>query len=317
MRLHPHGRAEHDLDLLAAAQRRDAVVRRELRVEAHVLEVRLDVRRRERPEHARGRLRYFHVDLLAGLVPAPLDELLVAVEVLAIIRIVGRLELDLVVVFFGRLVRLALAGQPLDDPFGFRGLRRIRIGVDEVDDRLLELELGVGDLHRVLGDGLAVLAAGVAPPDVLVRRLVHVLLDVVERVLRDVADARVRVLPDGPRRRLDLAREALDERRLARAVRADARDTRGQRHLDRRLLDGDLVVARVLEGDVDDLDEGLALRLHAFDRPRLREVELEFVRLELEVGARLGPDLHEGREVALEAGQLEVGNFEDVVADVI
>ena len=39
---------------------------------------------------------------------------------------------------------------------------------------LLELELGVGDLHRVLGDGLAVLAAGVAPADVLVGRLVHV-----------------------------------------------------------------------------------------------------------------------------------------------
>ena len=89
------------------------------------------------------------------------------------------------------------------------------------------------------------------------------LLDVVERVLRDVADPRVRVLPDGPRRRLDLARQALDERRLARAVRADARDARRERHLDRGLLDGDLVVARVLEGDVDDLDEGLALGFDA------------------------------------------------------
>ena len=93
---------------------------------------------------------------------------------LAIIRIVGRLELDLVVVFFGGLVRLALAGQPLDDPFGFCGLGGVGVGIYKVDDRLLELELRVGDLHRVLGDGLAVLAAGVAPADVLVRRLVHV-----------------------------------------------------------------------------------------------------------------------------------------------
>ena len=91
----------------------------------------------------------------------------------------------------------------------------------------------------------------------------RVLLDVVERVLRDVADARVRVLPDRARRRLDLARQALDERRLARAVRPDARDARRERHLDRRLLDRDLVVARVLEGHVDDLDEGLALGFHA------------------------------------------------------
>ena len=99
------------------------------------------------------------------------------------------------------------------------------------------------------------------------------LLDVVERVLRDVADARVRVLPDRARRRLDLARQALDERRLARAVRADARDARRERHLDRGLLDGDLVVARVLEGDVDDLDEGLALGFDACAENVSRERE--------------------------------------------
>ena len=93
------------------------------------------------------------------------------------------------------------------------------------------------------------------------------LLDVVERVLRDVPNARVRVLPDGARRGLHLARQALDERRLARAVRADARDARRERHLDRGLLDGDLVVARVLEGDVDDLDEGLALGFDAYTTP--------------------------------------------------
>ena len=46
-------------------------------------------------------------------------------------------------------------------------------------------------------------------------------------------------------------------------------------------------------------------------------MELEFVRLELEVGARLGPDLHEGCEVALEAGQLQIGDLEDVVAHVV
>ena len=97
----------------------------------------------------------------------------------------------------------------------------------------------------------------------------RVLLDVVERVLRDVADPRVRVLPDRARRGLHLAREALDERRLARAVRPDASDARRERHLDRGLLDRDLVVARVLEGHVDDLDEGLALTLDACARKRV------------------------------------------------
>ena len=46
----------------------------------------------------------------------------------------------------------------------------------------------------------------------------RVLLDVVERVLRDVADARVRVLPDRARRGLDLARQALDERRFTSTI---------------------------------------------------------------------------------------------------
>ena len=97
------------------------------------------------------------------------------------------------------------------------------------------------------------------------------LLDVVERVLRDVADARVRVLPDRARGRLHLAREALDERRLARAVRPDARDARRERHLDRGLLDGDLVVARLLEGHVDDLNQSFALTLDACDEKTCHE----------------------------------------------
>ena len=48
------------------------------------------------------------------------------------------------------------------------------------------------------------------------------LLDVVERVLRDVPNSRIGMLPHGTGSRLDLAREALDQGGLARAVRADA-----------------------------------------------------------------------------------------------
>ena len=64
----------------------------------------------------------------------PLDELLVPIKVLAVVAVVGRLELDLVVVLLGGLVRLALAGEALDDALGFGGLRRVGVGVDEVDD---------------------------------------------------------------------------------------------------------------------------------------------------------------------------------------
>ena len=210
-----------------------------------------------------------------------------------IITIVRSFKLDLVVVLLGGLVGLPFSSESFNHSFGLRGLGRVRVGVDEVDDlrvvswcrrdscpshelvgglwakfglirarldldsvrtaskskkkppsaslmettrvdgvrsagsdSLLQLELRVADLHRVLGDGLAVLAAGVAPADVLVGRLVHVpvcimhdiasreremtgrrasLLDVVERAAR-CSRSRVRMLPHGTGSGLDLAR---------------------------------------------------------------------------------------------------------------
>ena len=92
------------------------------------------------------------------------------------------------------------------------------------------------------------------------------LFNVVERVLRDVADARVRVLPDRARRGLDLARQALDERRFTSTIGTDARDATGEGHLDRRLLDRHLIISGVLEGHVDDLNQSLALGLDACAR---------------------------------------------------
>ena len=46
-------------------------------------------------------------------------------------------------------------------------------------------------------------------------------------------------------------------------------------------------------------------------------MELEFIGLELEVGPRFGSYFDEGRQVALEAGQLQVRNFQNVVAHVV
>ena len=46
-------------------------------------------------------------------------------------------------------------------------------------------------------------------------------------------------------------------------------------------------------------------------------MELELVRLQFEIRSGFRPDLDEGRQIALEAGQLEVRNFQNVVADVV
>ena len=61
-----------------------------------------------------------------------------------------------------------------------------------------------------------------APANVLVRRLVQVLLDVVEGVLRHVRDARVGVLPHRALLGHHLAGEELDHGGLADAVGSDA-----------------------------------------------------------------------------------------------
>ena len=92
-----------------------------------------------------------------------------------------------------------------------------------LEGRVHELLLLLAQLDRDLVHGLLVVAVLVAPADVLVGRLGEVLLDVVERVLRHVGDAAVLVAVDlgAALVGLRLADEHLDERRLARAVRAE------------------------------------------------------------------------------------------------
>jgi hypothetical protein len=46
-------------------------------------------------------------------------------------------------------------------------------------------------------------------------------------------------------------------------------------------------------------------------------VELELVRLQFKIRSGFGPHLNKGREVALEAGQLQIGDFQNVVAHVV
>src|SRR5699024_11148084 len=88
---------------------------------------------------------------------------------------------------------------------------------------------------------LEVLAGLVTPEEVVERRLVKVLVNVVEGVLGDVANDDVRVLPDVTALvLLEVANEELDERRLAGTVGAENGDTRRERDLERdveQLLD--------------------------------------------------------------------------------
>ena len=77
----------------------------------------------------------------------------------------------------------------VDDALGLELLAGFLVAplVDEDFPLLLELLFGLD--QGLLLDGLLVLAGLVPPPDVLVRGLVQVVLDVRERVLRDLREA--------------------------------------------------------------------------------------------------------------------------------
>ena len=122
---------------------------------------------------------------------------------------VEALELDLV------LVRLLLL-LATDDALELARLARLAD-----NGRLVDLLLVFGQGAGRLGGLLLIVAVLVAPLDVLRRRLLEVLLDVVERVLGDVRNTEVGVLLDAARVRKRLAGEELDERRLSGTVRSD------------------------------------------------------------------------------------------------
>lgn len=122
---------------------------------------------------------------------------------------VEALELDLV------LVRLLLL-LATDDALELARLARLAD-----NGRLVDLLLVLGQGAGRLGGLLLIVAVLVAPLDVLRRRLLEVLLDVVERVLGDVRNTEVGVLLDAARVRERLAGEELDERRLSGTVRSD------------------------------------------------------------------------------------------------
>ena len=96
--------------------------------------MRLDVRRRERPEHAARGLGDLHIHFLAGLVLAPLHEFFISIKMFVIITIVRSFKLHFIVVFFRGFVGLALSSESFDDAFGFCRLRRVRVGIYKVDD---------------------------------------------------------------------------------------------------------------------------------------------------------------------------------------
>mmetsp|Transcript_16542 Transcript_16542/g.35110 ORF Transcript_16542/g.35110 Transcript_16542/m.35110 type:complete len:394 (-) Transcript_16542:300-1481(-) len=132
----------------------------------------------------------------------------------------------------------------------------------------------VGQLDRLkLGD-LGVEALTEARLDVLDGRAGHVILQVVERLLRDVREAERVVLPRGADALLGLqvADEQLQKRRLARAVAADDNGTRAEGERRLNLVQDVAVRLWVLERDVLERHHRLSEGADAFGLARIGEI---------------------------------------------
>mmetsp|Transcript_5813 Transcript_5813/g.21044 ORF Transcript_5813/g.21044 Transcript_5813/m.21044 type:complete len:264 (-) Transcript_5813:2017-2808(-) len=260
-----------------------------------------DVDRGERRVHGAGASRDLLVDNLHVLVETVLGK--TAGRDVAVGVVVTPDELHFVFVFLLHL--LAASGELFDDHFH---LDWIALFVVTQIDRHWELAsfLFLGSQrHGILLQRFLVVTVLVTPADVLVRRHVEVLLDVVERVLGDVRHAGVRVLPHRAFLRNNLAREKLDHGGLAHTVRTDTRDARCQRHLHGDILYRRLLVHRVRVRAVGHLHQRLTLGLDAVDETRLGESHDETSRaLEFKEGLSLGVLFDELRQVTRELLQL-------------
>mmetsp|Transcript_3544 Transcript_3544/g.8991 ORF Transcript_3544/g.8991 Transcript_3544/m.8991 type:complete len:242 (-) Transcript_3544:2189-2914(-) len=185
----PHRRREHDLDLLSARKCAHARVRRELRREAHVVEVRLHELLRERADQLGGE----RCDLVVHVLEQLLETILLE---FSLGHPCGEVAFphDFVLVFLAFRCGTAALGEALEDALLHleRTIFSLVLDLDRFRDRLLFFgrELGSHLLERLL-----VRAILIAPADVLVWRFLQVVLDVVERVLCDVRHTCVRVLP--------------------------------------------------------------------------------------------------------------------------
>ena len=187
VRLLPHGGTEHELNLLATGKTLDAVVRTKFGIQTKVDQVLLDVGLRERARVQARASGFALVDAVEVLGETNFSSFSRSIQELESMERPFHLALVLVL---GLL--LAARENLLDD--------ELENGAILLRDRNLFLHHALflfGVLRGDLGQVFLVFARGETPADVLVRRLVQVLLDVVERVLRDVRVTHVRVTPDG------------------------------------------------------------------------------------------------------------------------
>merc|ERR1719235_2408334 len=317
----PHARAENDLDLLTARQTLDGRVARRLLIEAEAHQVLLDALARQHLALETGSHRLLLVLTLDHRQVTHSDQDITRNPD----RILHRLELELrqVLLHFLLLVLATSKDRFTNNGFGllFRILAHLELVGRWVDEELLLLFHFNGVGFRFEFNVLLVLVPCEALEDVPRRGLRQVLLEMLERMLRDVRKTQVRVTVDFALRRFQLSNQDLDSGGLARPVCTNDGDAGNTGRLEADVEDGRRLPGRVLVRHVRQLHKRLGLRLHTLQRARDRERELHHIVLELEVAFLLGVCLDEllkhGALVPAELTELAILEIDDRVAHLI
>jgi hypothetical protein len=189
---------------------------------------------------------------------------------------------------------------PSDDP-----LQLPRLSGTSDNGRLhLRLLVG-GESPRGLGGLLLVVSILVSPLDVLHRRLLEVLLDVVEGVLGDVGDSEVGVLLNTSRVGEGLSGEELDEGRLSGSVGSDDTDSGREGDGARDVVELGLLGSGVRVGAVGHLEDGTGLRSDTHEGAGRGEGELDDGGGEGVVGLGGGVLLDEAEDERSQYGRIE------------
>ena len=300
----PHGAGDDDLDLLTTGHTTNLVVLSELGVHSDVDKVLTDV----------GNLELTETETLAGrlVIVKLLDELgePTGDEGFARNHGVGLgAESDPLDLVLERLLPLLTTDDVLDAATAG--------SVAEVDGGgHLGLVLG-GELTRSLHEDLAIVTVGVTPLKVLRWGLVEMVLERLERVLREVSNTQVGVLLDTTFLGHNLTGEDLDEGGLSGTVATENGDTGRERERAGDVLERGIGSTGVLEAAVGHLDDGTSARADTHEETGRRELELDRRLGKGVVGLALGADLDEGSEVALVVRQLLVLVVNDVRANLI
>lgn len=301
----PGGGTKDDLDLLTARQAPHGVVRDKLGFKTEVGKVLLNLLADKRAKQAET-LGFTGINLQNTLLETTLDEIVARHP--DVFRGREALERDLVLV---RLLELLAVVNLVDDAL-LTINDNVRALLHLLD--LLRCQLLV-DLHHLL----EILSGLITPEHVLERSLVEVLLNVVERVLGDITDDKVGMLPDFTALvRLHVSDEELDEGRFTGSVRTKNSDTRREGDLKGDIVELLLSLGGILEADLAHLEERLLLGLDTVEEGGIREGKL-IVLSGLESVVRLGlrDDLDKGLKIATVTLDLEAIEMENVCDGVV